>query len=228
MKAILAVARELGKEFSTRIGLIMSLFSVTLGTVKTRVILLFSLLVLISSSGWWMDSQNKPASFKHTNRLIHEKSPYLLQHAHNPVDWYPWGEDAFEKAKKENKIILLSIGYSTCHWCHVMERESFENEATAKILNDNFVCIKVDREERPDVDQIYMNAVMLLTGQGGWPLNLFLTPDLHPFFGGTYFPPDARYGRPGFPTILEDIARVWKTQRDQVEKAGSQLSGIVA
>src|SRR5579885_379308 len=121
------------------------------------------------------------------NRLIHEQSPYLRQHAYNPVDWYPWGEEALKRAKKENKIILLSIGYSTCHWCHVMERESFENEATAKILNDNFVCIKVDREERPDVDQIYMNAVMLLTGQGGWPLNLFLTPDLHPFFGGTYF-----------------------------------------
>ncbi len=206
----------------------MSLFSVTLGTVKTRVILLFSLLVLISSSGWWMDSQNKPASYKYTNRLIHEKSPYLLQHAHNPVDWYPWGEEAFEKAKKDDKPIFLSIGYSTCHWCHVMEHESFENEAIAKQMNDNFVCIKVDREERPDVDQIYMNAVMALTGQGGWPLNLFLTPDLKPFYGGTYFPPDARYGRPGFPTILEDIARVWKTQRDQVEKAGSQLSGIVA
>src|SRR5262249_23706170 len=127
--------------------------------------------------------------FKHTNRLIHEKSPYLLQHAHNPVDWYPFGEEAFEKAKKENKPILLSIGYSTCHWCHVMEKESFENEDTAKLLNDGFVCIKVDREERPDVDQIYMNAVMALTGQGGWPLNAFLTPDLRPFYGGTYFAP---------------------------------------
>ena len=138
-----------------------------------------------------------------TNHLIHEKSPYLLQHAHNPVDWYPWGEEAFQKAKRENKPIFLSIGYSTCHWCHVMERESFENEAIAKILNDHFVCIKVDREERPDVDQIYMNAVMTLTGQGGWPLNVFLTPDLKPFYGGTYFPPDGRYGRPGFPSVLK-------------------------
>ncbi len=173
-------------------------------------------------------SEQSSGEFKHTNRLIHEKSPYLLQHAHNPVDWYPWGEAAFEKAKKENKIILLSIGYSTCHWCHVMERESFENEATAKILNDNFVCIKVDREERPDVDQIYMNAVMLLTGQGGWPLNVFLTPDLHPFYGGTYFPPDARYGRPSFPMILEDVARTWKTKPEEVRKGGDQLAAYIA
>ncbi|HVZ80118.1 MAG TPA: thioredoxin domain-containing protein [bacterium] len=165
--------------------------------------------------------------FEHTNRLIHEKSPYLLQHAHNPVDWYPFGEEAFAKAKKEDKPILLSIGYSTCHWCHVMERESFEDEATAKLLNDDFVCIKVDREERPDVDQIYMNAVMALTGQGGWPLNVFLTPDLKPFYGGTYFAPDARYGRPGFPQVLRDLARVWKTQRAEVEKAGTQLAQVV-
>jgi uncharacterized protein YyaL (SSP411 family) len=178
--------------------------------------------MFILGTGWWMDSQNNPTS-QYTNRLIHEKSPYLLQHAHNPVDWYPWGEEAFEKAKKENKPIFLSIGYSTCHWCHVMEHESFENEAIAKLMNDNFVCIKVDREERPDVDQIYMNAVMALTGQGGWPLNVFLTPDLKPFYGGTYFAPDGRYGRPGFPSILEDVARAWKTQPDQVEKAGKQL-----
>ena len=173
-------------------------------------------------------SPEEKGLFKHTNRLIHEKSPYLLQHAHNPVDWYPFGEEAFEKAKKENKPILLSIGYSTCHWCHVMEHESFENEATAKILNDNFVCIKVDREERPDVDQIYMNAVMMLTGQGGWPLNVFLTPDLKPFYGGTYFPPDERYGRPGFPAILQDIARVYKTKPEDVEKAGKQLAEHIA
>jgi uncharacterized protein YyaL (SSP411 family) len=173
-------------------------------------------------------SSQSGGDFKHTNRLIHEKSPYLLQHAHNPVDWYPWGEDAFEKAHRENKIILLSIGYSTCHWCHVMERESFENEATAKILNDNFVCIKVDREERPDVDQIYMNAVMLLTGQGGWPLNLFLTPDLHPFYGGTYFPPDARYGRPSFPSILQDVAHTWKEKPEEIRKGGDQLASYIA
>jgi uncharacterized protein YyaL (SSP411 family) len=175
-----------------------------------------------------MTQKSEEASFKYTNRLIQEKSPYLLQHAHNPVDWYPWGEDAFEKAKKENKIILLSIGYSTCHWCHVMERESFENEATAKILNDHFVCIKVDREERPDVDQIYMNAVMLLTGQGGWPLNIFLTPELQPFYGGTYFPPDARYGRPGFPTVLQDVARTWETKPDEIRKGGQQLASYIA
>jgi uncharacterized protein YyaL (SSP411 family) len=171
---------------------------------------------------------DSPENPKHTNRLIHEKSPYLLQHAHNPVDWYSWGEEAFEKAKKENKPVFISIGYSTCHWCHVMERESFENEATAKILNEHFVCVKVDREERPDVDQIYMNAVMLLAGQGGWPLNLFLTPGLKPFYGGTYFAPDGRYGRPGFPAVLEDVARIWKTQPEEVEKAGAQLAGIIA
>ena len=175
-----------------------------------------------------MSSKIEPNSFKHTNRLIHEKSPYLLQHAHNPVDWYPFGEEAFEKSKKENKPIFLSIGYSTCHWCHVMEHESFENETIAKVMNDNFVCIKVDREERPDVDQIYMNAVMLLTGQGGWPLNVFLTSDLKPFYGGTYFAPDERYGRPGFPTILADIARVWKTKPEDVAKAGKQLAEAIA
>jgi len=164
----------------------------------------------------------------HTNRLVREKSPYLLQHAHNPVDWYPWGEEAFEKAKKGNKPIFLSIGYSTCHWCHVMERESFENEAIAKTMNEHFVCIKVDREERPDVDQIYMNAVMLLTGQGGWPLNLFLTPDLKPFYGGTYFAPDGRYGRPGFPAVLEDVSRVWRTKPVDVEKAGQQLAEAIS
>jgi uncharacterized protein YyaL (SSP411 family) len=167
-------------------------------------------------------------SSPHTNRLIHEKSPYLLQHAHNPVDWFPWGEEAFQKAKNENKPIFLSIGYSTCHWCHVMERESFENEAIAKIMNEHYVCIKVDREERPDVDQIYMNAVMMLTGQGGWPLNLFLTPDLKPFYGGTYFAPDARYGRPGFPSVLEDVRRAWRTKPEEIEKAGQQLASVIA
>src|SRR5579859_5375187 len=196
----------------------------------------FLFLLLILGTGWWlMDIKPKsfnpnPAekgSYPHTNRLIREKSPYLLQHAHNPVDWYPWGEEAFEKAKRENKPLFLSIGYSTCHWCHVMEHESFENEAIAKIMNENFVCIKVDREERPDVDQIYMNAVMMLTGSGGWPLNLFLTPDLKPFYGGTYFAPDSRYGRPGFPDVLKDVARVWKTQPDQVEKAGLQLAQAI-
>ncbi len=126
---------------------------------------------------------------KYTNRLIHETSLYLLQHAHNPVDWYPWGEEAFEKAKQENKPLLVSIGYAACHWCHVMEKESFEDESTARIMNQYFINIKVDREERPDIDHIYMDAVQTLTGMGGWPLNVFLTPDAKPFYGGTYFPP---------------------------------------
>jgi uncharacterized protein YyaL (SSP411 family) len=137
------------------------------------------------------------------NRLINEKSPYLLQHAFNPVDWHPWGEEAFTKARQENKPIFLSIGYSTCHWCHVMERESFENPEIAKIMNEHFVCIKVDREERPDVDKVYMTAVQAMTGSGGWPMSVWLTPSLQPFFAGTYFPPDSRYGRPGFPDLLK-------------------------
>jgi uncharacterized protein YyaL (SSP411 family) len=147
---------------------------------------------------------------RHTNRLANEPSPYLRQHMHNPVDWYPWGEEAFEKARKENKPILLSIGYSTCHWCHVMERESFENEAIAAFLNEHFVSIKVDREERPDVDKIYMTFVQATTGGGGWPLNVFLTPDRKPFFGGTYFPAEPKYGRQTtFPNLLKQIADVW-------------------
>ena len=134
-----------------------------------------------------------------TNRLAQEKSPYLLQHAHNPVDWYPWGEEAFAKAQREDKPIFLSVGYSTCHWCHVMERESFESEEIARVLNENFVSVKVDREERPDVDRMYMLFVQASTGSGGWPMSVWLTPERKPFFGGTYFPPDNRYGRPGFP-----------------------------
>ena len=146
----------------------------------------------------------------HTNRLAREKSPYLLQHQHNPVDWYAWGDEAFATAVRENKPIFLSIGYSTCHWCHVMERESFENEPVAKFLNEHFVSIKVDREERPDVDKIYMTFVQSTSGQGGWPLNVFLTPERKPFFGGTYFPPDDRYGRPGFLQLLKQIAQLWQ------------------
>jgi hypothetical protein len=152
----------------------------------------------------------------HTNQLAHEKSPYLLQHAHNPVDWHPWGPEAFEKARRENKPIFLSIGYSTCHWCHVMERESFENQQTAEILNRDFVSIKVDREERPDVDRIYMTFVQASTGSGGWPMSVWLTPDLQPFFGGTYFPPVNRFGHPGFPAILTQIANAWRTQRAEI------------
>jgi uncharacterized protein YyaL (SSP411 family) len=152
----------------------------------------------------------------HTNRLSQEKSPYLLQHAHNPVDWRPWGAEAFEEARKQNKPIFLSIGYSTCHWCHVMERESFENDAIAAILNENFICIKVDREERPDVDRIYMTYVQATTGGGGWPMSVWLTPDLKPFVGGTYFPPDDRYGRPGFATALRRIAEAWSKDHDRI------------
>src|SRR5688572_8997101 len=155
----------------------------------------------------------------HTNRLSTEKSPYLLQHAHNPVDWFPWGPEAFEKARTENRPIFLSIGYSTCHWCHVMERESFENESIAAILNRHFVAVKVDREERPDVDRIYMTFIQSTSGGGGWPMSVFLTPDLKPFFGGTYFPPDNRYGRPGFPYLLEQIANAWLADRASIEQS---------
>ncbi|MHC4557367.1 MAG: thioredoxin domain-containing protein [Planctomycetota bacterium] len=162
--------------------------------------------------------------YKHTNKLIKETSPYLLQHAHNPVDWYPWGTKAFERAQKEDKPIFLSIGYSTCHWCHVMERESFENEQIAKIMNENFVSIKIDREHRPDVDQIYMNAVVMMTGSGGWPLSVFLTPDGKPFYGGTYFPPKDAYGRPGFERVLLSIAGSWKNKRQELINSADKLS----
>src|SRR5262245_11969583 len=159
----------------------------------------------------------------HKNRLAAEKSPYLLQHAQNPVDWYPWGPEAFDKAKAEDKPIFLSIGYSTCHWCHVMERESFENEELAAVLNRYFVPIKVDREERPDVDRIYMTFVQATTGGGGWPMSVWLTPDLKPFFGGTYFPPDSRWGRPGFRSVLEQLGVAWQTDRDRIMRSGADV-----
>jgi uncharacterized protein YyaL (SSP411 family) len=162
-------------------------------------------------------------SFKHTNSLAMEKSPYLLQHAHNPVDWFAWKETAFAKARAESKPIFLSIGYSTCHWCHVMERESFEDERVGKFLAEHFVSIKVDREERPDVDKIYMTFVQSTTGSGGWPLNVFLTPDLKPFFGGTYFPPDARYGRPSFLQLLEQIANLWRERKMEIAASADEL-----
>ena len=155
----------------------------------------------------------------HKNALIDEKSPYLRQHAYNPVDWMPWGEAAFEKARREDKPIFLSIGYSTCHWCHVMAHESFEDEDTAKILNRHFVPIKLDREERPDVDRIYMLFVQATTGSGGWPMSVWLTPQLKPFFGGTYFPPGTKYGRPGFGDLLQHLAQAWKSDRDQINQA---------
>jgi len=165
-------------------------------------------------------SQAQP---QHTNRLAHEKSPYLLQHAHNPVDWYPWGEEAFAKARRENKPIFLSVGYSTCHWCHVMAHESFESEELAAIMNREFVNIKVDREERPDVDRVYMTFVQATTGGGGWPMSVWLTPDLKPFVGGTYFPPEDRYGQPGFKKVLERIAAAWKENHEKIVEQGAKI-----
>ena len=159
----------------------------------------------------------------HTNRLADETSPYLLQHAHNPVDWWPWGPDALTRAQLLDRPVFLSIGYAACHWCHVMERESFEDEQTADYLNANFIAIKVDREERPDLDQIYMTAVQALTGQGGWPMSLFLTPQGRPFFGGTYFPDEPRHGMPSFRQVLEGVAQAWRQDRPGVEQAGSQV-----
>jgi hypothetical protein len=158
-----------------------------------------------------------------TNRLAGETSPYLLQHQHNPVDWYPWGEEALRRAKEEDRPILLSVGYSACHWCHVMERESFENEDIARIMNRLFVNVKVDREERPDIDHLYMSAVQMMAGQGGWPMTVFLTPDGKPFYGGTYYPPDDRYGRPGFPKVLEAVAEAWRSRRTEIEEQGDAL-----
>ncbi|MGI8996439.1 MAG: thioredoxin domain-containing protein [Pyrinomonadaceae bacterium] len=163
------------------------------------------------------------AEHSHTNRLIDETSPYLRQHAHNPVDWYAWGEEALTKARDENKPILLSIGYSACHWCHVMEKESFENKEVARLMNENFVNIKVDREERPDVDQIYMNAVQMMLGHGGWPLTVFLTPELIPFYGGTYFPPEDRYNIPGFPRVLLGVAEAYRSRPDEIAETATNV-----
>jgi len=162
------------------------------------------------------------------NHLINEISPYLLQHAHNPVDWYPWSKEALSRAEKEDKPIFLSIGYAACHWCHVMERESFENEEIASILNENFISIKVDREERPDLDQIYMSATLSMTGSGGWPMTVFLTPDLKPFFAGTYFPPEDKYGRPGFKGLLTKIATAFRTDREKIKEYSAVLTEALA
>jgi len=159
----------------------------------------------------------------HTNRLINETSPYLLQHAHNPVDWFPWGEEAFQLAQREKKPVLLSIGYSACHWCHVMEHESFENEAIAKLMNENFVNIKVDREERPDLDQIYMNAVQMMTHHGGWPMTVFLTPEAVPFYAGTYFPPEDRYNMPGFPRVLISLADAYRERPEEIQETATAI-----
>jgi uncharacterized protein len=163
-----------------------------------------------------------------TNRLANETSPYLLQHAHNPVDWYPWGEEAFAKARAEDRPVFLSIGYSACHWCHVMERESFESEETAAILNQDYVSIKVDREERPDIDSIYMQAVQMMTGHGGWPMSVFLTPDGRPFYAGTYFPPDDRHGMPSFRRVLEHVSDVYRSRRQEVEAASAEVQQAIS
>src|SRR6516162_11186662 len=167
-------------------------------------------------------------TYTRTNHLAREKSPYLLQHAHNPVDWYAWGDEAFTRARNERKPIFLSIGYSTCHWCHVMERESFEDKTVAEFLNEHFVSIKVDREERPDVDKIYMTFVQATTGGGGWPMSVFLTPDLKPFFGGTYFPPDGHQGRPGFGRLLRQIAGLWQEHRGELRNSATEIHARLA
>ena len=164
---------------------------------------------------------------KKLNRLSQEKSPYLLQHASNPVDWVPWGEEAFAAAKADNKPIFLSIGYSTCHWCHVMAHESFEDPAIAAVMNEHFINIKVDREERPDVDHLYMATVQMLSGSGGWPMSVWLTPDLKPFYGGTYFPPEDRYGRTGFKTVLLEIAGIWKNENGKVLASADQITSAI-
>jgi uncharacterized protein YyaL (SSP411 family) len=169
-----------------------------------------------------------PSVTSKPNRLSGSTSPYLLQHAHNPVDWFPWGEEALEKAKREDKPIFLSVGYSSCHWCHVMERESFENEEIARLLNERFVPIKVDREERPDLDEVYMTSVQMMTGQGGWPLSVFLTPDLQPFFGGTYFPPEDRWGRPGFKSLLQRLDQTYRERRKELAESARQLAEQIA
>ncbi len=192
------------------------------------VLLLLALSFMTGTVSIPMSQEHTAPEGKHAvqhpaNHLAGETSPYLLQHAHNPVDWYPWGPEALELAKKLDKPIFLSIGYSACHWCHVMERESFENEAIAAIMNEKFVCIKVDREERPDIDEIYMAAVQRMTGSGGWPLSMVLTPDLLPYIGGTYYPPKAKYNRPGFDDFLNYAHKLWMTERERVVEAGQQM-----
>jgi len=175
------------------------------------------------------DKQEKSAgvSKKQANHLIDEKSPYLQQHAYNPVDWYPWGEEALVKAVAEDKPIFLSIGYSTCHWCHVMAHESFEDQEIADYLNKHFISIKVDREERPGIDQIYMAATQAMTGSGGWPMSLFLLPDTKPFYAGTYFPPRAAHGRPGFMEILQGLQEVWLNDREKLNLSASQITAHI-
>ncbi|XP_077299776.1 spermatogenesis-associated protein 20 isoform X2 [Arctopsyche grandis] len=186
-----------------------------------------SLIKTMSSASSSDESAGAVHSHQFTNRLVDELSPYLLQHAHNPVDWYPWGEDAFKKAKQENKLIFLSVGYSTCHWCHVMEHESFENETIAKIMNNYYVNIKVDREERPDIDRVYMTFIHATSDRGGWPMSVFLTPELQPVTGGTYYPPEDKWGRPGFKTILLNLAHQWNEQKDEFMSTGAHIIDVL-
>ncbi len=206
-------------------------------TLKKRWMALSVIALLVPVSWYWAARQGVVAQSNavqpaesirrepgSANRLIHEKSPYLLLHAHNPVDWYPWGEEAFEKARSENKPIFLSIGYATCHWCHVMERESFSDAAIAEIMNRYFVSIKVDREERPDIDRVYMTFVQATTGSGGWPMSVFLTPDLKPFYGGTYFAPEDLYGRPSFRTILSRLAEAWEKEHEKILNSANEVT----
>ena len=164
---------------------------------------------------------------KQPNRLINEKSPYLLQHAYNPINWYPWGEEAFEKARRENKPIFLSIGYSTCHWCHVMEEESFEDPDVARLMNETFVSIKVDREERPDIDSIYMNVAVMMNGSGGWPLNIFMTSDQKPFFAATYIPKETRFGRIGMMELIPQLQESWLAENDTLLDIANQVAGVL-
>ena len=188
--------------------------------------------ILLLNLAWTVNAdeaalKNPDGSWKWTNRLVHETSPYLLLHAHNPVDWYPWGDEALELAKKENRLIFLSVGYSTCYWCHVMERKVFSNSEIAAVMNKNFINIKIDREERPDLDEIYMTATQLLIQRGGWPNSVFLTPDLKPFYAGTYFPPADMPGRPGFPTILDAVHEAWVTREAEVLESANQISNTI-
>ncbi|UCB48350.1 MAG: thioredoxin domain-containing protein [Deltaproteobacteria bacterium] len=199
------------------------------GIIVKRFLVL--ILILLSFNTWRAITvvyakESKPLE-KKPNRLIHEKSPYLLQHAYNPVDWYPWGEEAFEKARKEDKPIFLSIGYSTCHWCHVMERESFEDRDVSKLMNETFVSIKVDREERPDLDHVYMTVCQMLTGSGGWPLNIMMTPDKRPFFAATYIPKESRFGRMGMMDLIPRLKQVWKERRDEVLDSAEKIVGAL-
>ena len=177
-----------------------------------------------------IDTENKmiDTSKTFTNKLINEKSPYLLQHAHNPVDWFPWSDEAFEKARNENKPIFLSIGYSTCHWCHVMEHESFEDEEVAKLMNEAFISIKVDREERPDIDNIYMSVCQMLTGSGGWPLTIVMTPDQKPFFAGTYYPKHTRGNRIGMMELIPKLKSAWENQRDEIYKSADEITSNIS